>query len=596
LKLDLLKREALAPKLEALQSPKFLAPAVALAATVAVQGLILGSDFVDEDLRHFYGIQETGLIDSAFSPYGSHFIAAFVLAIAGMYELFGLNAFWHFAVLLLTHVLNVALLYGITRALSGNRWLAAVAAALWGASCAFHSTLQWFSAYSHILGVAAMLWALWEIARAVEARRPPTNWALLRVSVVLFAGSATELTGSLVAAVFPVVAFLMLPRESSPLKSALKLTPTAALSIAVVLIGSLAKADAPMLYFSYERTAVALIYLMLYGIGVIPAGPLVTLDVEENPKTILGNDSDGIALAISAVITVGLAAAVAWRFVRGDWAERRTLLALVGLAALLYAAVAIGRSGFTWGKTLVWLATRGRYHYDANPTLVIAVALALAKLRPSFVWPPKHVVKISLALLAGSWLVANHVVSRLTYLNGGGRHEWTRDWTNLTSASIELFAMRIPERGTLYVRNDRFKPASLMFAMGAPEVLFPGIGAHWIVYHGPEDFQGRTIRFVEENPELLRAIHERVRPEVATMFVSAEEVRRKGAKMFVLARDAPPEVATYIDQSADPVFAAHNRQLANRLLKSVRDEYSRAQRAQQEQPGPMLGTESAPLR
>ena len=593
MKLELLKREALAPKLAALRSEKFLAPAAAIAATILVQGLILGSDFVDEDLRHFYGILETGLVESAFSPYGSHFIASFVLVVAGLYELFGLNAPLHFAVLLLTHLLNVALLYGIIRALTGKRVVAAVAAGLWGSTCAFHSTLQWYSAYSHMLGVAAMLWGLWELARAAEARTPLTNRALVRISIILFAGSATELTGSLVAAIFPVIAFLILPRESSPLKSALKLVPAAVLSIAVVVIGSLAKADAPMLHFSLERATLAFVYLMLYGVGVIPAGPLVTLDAEVNPKTILGNDSDGIALAISAVITVALAAAVVWRFIRGDWAERRTLFALVGLGAMLYAAVAVGRSGFTWGKTLVWLATRGRYHYDANPALVIAVALALAKLRPSFFWPMKRGVRISLAVFAGFWLVANHVVSRLTYLNGGGRQEWTRDWTDLTSASIELLATRIPERSTLYVRNEKFRPASLMFALGAPEVQFPGIGAYWAVYHGPEDFQGRTIRFVEESPELLRAIRARVRPEIAEMFVSTEELASRGAKMFVLATDAPPEVGRFINESADPVFAPHDHQLATSLRQSLREEYIRAQAAE---PAPMLGTESAPAR
>src|SRR5207342_738694 len=89
------------------------------------------------------------------------------------------------------------------------------------------------------------------------------------------------------------------------------------------------------------------------------------------------------------------------------------------------------------------------------------------------------------------------LAARTTYLRGGGRQEWTRDWADLADASVRLLLHRTPEGGMLFVRNDLFRPAGLIFAMHAPKTCFPGIGAYWIVAHGLGSVDHRSVRFVE---------------------------------------------------------------------------------------------------
>lgn len=105
----------------------------------------------------------------------------------------------------------------------------------------------------------------------------------------------------------------------------------------------------------------------------------MTLDANERALGLLGGGLGETVLIASAPFFLPIAGIIAWRLFRGDWQERRVLLAFLALAGLLYAAIALGRSGLQ--ASLGRIATRGRYHYDANVCLVIAAALAIARLR-----------------------------------------------------------------------------------------------------------------------------------------------------------------------------------------------------------------------
>src|SRR5262249_61424434 len=68
-------------------------------------------------------------------------------------------------------------------------------------------------------------------------------------------------------------------------------------------------------------------------------------------------------------------------FARAETAPRIRIVAMVVLAAVGYLAVAFGRSAFTFGLPLSWVATQGRYHYASSIPVVVGVAMAAAPLR-----------------------------------------------------------------------------------------------------------------------------------------------------------------------------------------------------------------------
>lgn len=556
-------------RLRSLTDPAILAPAAAIAATLVVHGMVLSSDLQDEDLRHVYESEQLGTFDFLVRPYGNHFCAFFRLTVMVLHRLFGMHAVAYFALVLVTHVLHVALLYGTIRALTQSRFVAATFAGLWGTTPAFQGTLQWFSAYSHMLGTTAVLLPIWELARAREEHRRLTAWALLRVSIVLVLGSATELTGSLSAVIFPLLAFAFLSPKSAPLRTALLLVPSA-LASALIVVHFTGRGNAAIqAFFSWGPVLTMFGELMTYGVGLLTAGPLVTLGAND-VSWLFGASFDAVTV-LSAILFFPILGVVLLRLVRGDWDERRVLLATSGFAALMYAAVAAGRSGLAFGHPLTWMATRDRYHYDASVGLVIAMAAATAKTWPRLGFPSERRARGLIGALAAGWAIAGCLAARTTYLRGVGRQEWTRDWADLADASLRLLVRRTPEEGMLFVRNDLFRPAEFLYAMHAPKTSFPGIGAYWIVAHGLKAVDHRMVRFVEMDMKLLRKIRNRSRPEVAAMFVSPGQVERAHGEIRTLKADAPPEVVRYLLDSPDPMFAPNDHDQANRLRHLLQD-------------------------
>jgi len=335
---------------------------------------VLGADFIDDDFLYFYELKKLGTLPSILHPFGQHFMASFKLIVAVLQGAFGMHPRGYFALVLLTHLVNVLLVYGVVRALGRSTTMATAAAFLWGSAPAFQSTLAWFSAYSHMLSTTTTLLALWVLGRTVEKRRPPTAGTLVWLNLILLVGSSTMLTGSIAAILFPIVALLLLPRESAPVRSALALLPATLTTIAILAYCS--SRGGPT-WISPINVLAVFPQLVAYGLGMVFAGPLVTVHNIEGAMGIFARGSFATAVTISAVPALALLGVVARRIRRGDERERRALLAMLMLAGGLYAGIAIGRSALIPEHQTAWMATRDRYHYDANPALVIAVAVAL---------------------------------------------------------------------------------------------------------------------------------------------------------------------------------------------------------------------------
>lgn len=533
--------------------------AAVIGASMAVQGMAVLSNFDAEDLRHLY--QSRALATSAhlLLPCDGYFCATFRVVTALMHGIFGVHPVAFYALVLLTHLANAALLFAVIRALGPSKLVAFGAAALWGAAPAFQGTLQDFSAYSHVLAASATLWSLWEIARAVEARRPPSAWAVLRTNLVLAAGAATGLDGAVTAIVFPIVTYFLLRPESAPRPTAALLLPASALSLVAVSVNA-----ARLNGLSSISAAVTFFRLVVYGAGALVAGPFVTLD-PRGALALFDRGSPTIAVYLSLPFFCALGFVIVRRLVQSEPVERRVILGMLGLSAAAYLGALGARSSLPFDASSVWAASR--YQYGATFGLVVALALAVNAIRSEWSWPQRRFVRIGLALSLAGWVAVCFVAARRTYGRDGGDRQWTRDSADLVMDSLRLSISRCPSGDVLYVENDPFRPASPPDAPGTSRADFPGIAAYWIASAGTDDILARTIRFVERDGRLLREVRRRSLPDVSRMFVPPEAVERAHAPMHSIAADAPAEIAQYLEDSENSAVRDHRR--AVRLRSSL---------------------------
>lgn len=543
---------------------EFVSPGLvaAVAASLAAHGWALGSGFFDDDFVYFFELEKLGTLSSMFHPFGQHFMASFKLIVASFKVVFGMDhPVIYFAIMLATHILNVVMLYCVTVKLGRSSTVAAAAALLWGSAPAFQPTLAWFSAYSHMLSTTAALAALNELASASAAGRPPTIASLLRLNLIVVAGGATMLTGSVTALVFPLVTFLFLPRESSPMRSALALMP-AALATLGFLVGFPERNVAT--WVAPYNALVTFPKLVAYGVGLVVASPLVTVHGFFQQMGIFSVGSPYSAVMVSAAVAAPFLGVALWRILQGEPRERHAILGLLALSGALYGAIAVGRSAITFGNSLSWVATQDRYHYDANPALVIAIAVALAG-----AWPlrqPAMRWRVVVAFVGVAWVVAN---SYLAYdLSPGVRQAWTRGVMDVTDAAIRAIATHSPDRGTVFIRNEPFAPYALIHSLGIGYADSPGIAGYWIAFHGSRRLGNREVRFVEADRDRLHAIRRGARPEIAAMFVDPAAVEALGGQVRTLKRHAPREISNYLRKTKDPfILGRSDYEEAQRILR-----------------------------
>src|SRR5262249_57351468 len=144
--------------------------AVALAAWVYYP--ITRIYFFADDFILLASIASDRVMPFLLRPFGGHNCLGRNLVFLATYHLFGLRADLYYWSVLLTHLLNVALLFGLLRALTASVLLACFGAALWGMSPLQAGTLGWYSVYGQVLAVAALPPLLLPLGRLAAPRAP----------------------------------------------------------------------------------------------------------------------------------------------------------------------------------------------------------------------------------------------------------------------------------------------------------------------------------------------------------------------------------------------------------------------------------------
>lgn len=466
---------------------------LALALPAAAYHSITQNFFAGDDFLHLYHIVNDSWLKFLLDMHGAHLLitrnAVFLLC----YELFGMDAAPYFWLVLVTHLVNVWLLFRIIDALTDSGRLACFGAALWGILPAHEGTLGWYSVYGEALAAMFTLWVFLGIIRTANGR-PSRRWTPFLWVLALLAAATSFGVGIGAACVMPIIAWLLLP----PSRERLRITVIFALlavglrllywgvqSLRVYLYGGVFASM--MLVAGLGHRALLLqmgIALLAYGVLAVVLGVFDPLLADPG--------------MIGAVIVGVYAVAIAVLLVIGSAVQRRRLLACLILTAAVYAVISAGRGMFIGEGRDAWtLASTQRYHYLGTAGLAAATCLMLGEIAARWRLPDR----VKTALLMG-WVTVS-LVGSLGFGRPIEHFDFARWDTAWVIRQVMTATHRICRGNDVYIENRVFRSMGGGYA-DRPDI-FPGWAAVFAFSFPDNMVAGRRIHFVESDPDALEA-------------------------------------------------------------------------------------------
>ena len=497
--------------------------AFVLLASAWVQSPLLNSGFYADDFLWLYRIENLPWLELVLKTHGGHLLHTRNAAFWACHQLFGLEPSGYLWVALLTHVLNVALLFVVIERLTRRPVVAALIAALWGMAPIHQDPLRWISVYGHVLAATFVLAALADMAGLIARNRSPTSWALVRWALLLLLAATSFGTGLGVALGFVAIAWLVLPRASGRGRAAF---------LFAVLTVTLTVA-----YFALERSLVDLASyplfksialcsnLAAYGLSSLVLGPLLTWTREGDLVGPLGGVELGQALFWAYAVGLTVLLGLAWSCRRANSTRLRQILGFALLAGCAYGAIAVGRAPLMvlWELDMPWTVTTARYHYLPQLGLAMALGLALseASIRlPSRHWSARPRWLVPVLFAAGLAMVVPSYAA-------GARRVGTRigpGWRQAVDhvvTEVRRRAHAVPPGQPVYIPNRKFQDQVVI-----SKDPFPGWVAVFVLAHASDSVEGRRVFFVESDQQLVGFLRKNPNARVARLVVTPEEVDR----------------------------------------------------------------------
>lgn len=492
--------------------------AIPLVLTLWVYYPITRIFFFADDFVHLVEIQNEGLLVFLLRPFGGNAFLLRNLVFFATYRLFGLDPIAFQWTVLLVHLVNVGLLFGVLRTLTGSAWLACLGATLWGASPLALGSLGWYAAFGHVLVGTTLLLVLRGVTRVATTGGPIPPRSAAWWYALLLLGSTCYGPGIGVALVFPVVLGLLLPTawNQPKIRWAFIALPVVTLALyfglrwLYTLVGTLALSER-----LHERVALA-----SFRAAPILIGHFVLYSAA---ATILAFFMPRAYPSPAAWATFGLLlAGIGLALWRGSWAVRRATLAMLALWLGVYGMIAAGRANLMALLTIPPTvgAAVPRYHYAGLIPIVALLCLALQQLGRL---PVLRRVPGGLALAAGLVLLI------YGYQMNEGRfpidmRRYSRNmylgWVGDVTASLAS----APPGEVVYIENEAAK-FPLLGPM-LPPLLIPGRATVVLLDDPSVRLDGREVRFIERDPGILAWYREPERADtpLSRMLVAPSEV------------------------------------------------------------------------
>ena len=484
----------------------YLLPPLALSAWTYAP--ITANYFHGDDFQHLYEIADGRVPEFLVTPHGGHMLVARNALFVLSYALFGVDPRGYFWTALLTHLVNVGLLYAVIVAFTDSRRLACAGAALWGTSLLNAEALGWYSVYGQVALTTILLALLWRVARAARGaplrRGEAVGWYLL-----VIVGATCFGTGIGVALAAAVAMALILPGASHRFTRRLFASLLVVVPLLYALVQILFRATAGHAHDSATAAGAALragvaipymtLHLVAFGIGKLLIG--AWLPDASYPGLLIG------ALAVAFALAAGAAVA------KGDAPSRRAILTCLLFAAGAYGITALGRAPVVGGQLwlLAPLATQSRYHYAALVPMVVAGCLVLRVLTPPL---PRAIGDAALVV----WLAAL-ALGLYRQPPAIDHYDAERQQVALLRQAVARRVAQAAPGEPAYIPNRRMNPVNYF----TPMEVFPGWAGLYVVFFPGNAVDGTAVRFVDAQPERVAAARARTGTRTAELLVTREE-------------------------------------------------------------------------
>ncbi len=485
----------------------WIAIPVALAAAASYP--IIYNYFFGDDLVSLYDVANKPLLELLIVPYGGHLCIVRNAVLRLLFRFFGPDPAPYYWVALLTHLLNVALLCLLVRALTGSERLACFGAVLWGTAPVAESTIGWCSVHGQVLSTTAQLLVLIGIVRAGR-RAAVSRWALATWALLVFVASTSFGIGLAFAVVLPIVAWLLMPAGATRRRAIQLCTATAA---GMVAIYAAARHIAAVHYESPANPfAIGPVDTLRHWAGVADLTfGMLAYGTEQLVLGAFAHLAPGLLWPV--VVALPVLGLIALGFRTGTASARRAMAAFALLAAATYAVIAAGRLTF-YPEFKRLLVSTGRYHY-AGPfamTVVLCLALAESELgRSAGAW-----VRNMALMLGVTVTTAALILVRPPYLH----FLWELRYTNLTLNGMQGLIRAASPGSDVYIENEPFHGVG-PFALGNPR-MYPGLAALFVVYYPSNVVDGHRVFFVEPDAGVRDVARRGMRSQ--TLLVAPDDV------------------------------------------------------------------------
>jgi hypothetical protein len=204
--------------------------------------------------------------------------------------------------------------------------------------------------------------------------------------------------------------------------------------------------------------------------------------------------------------------------VRADQRTRRAAAAMAVLATGIYLMIAVGRGHMfaLFKVSPAAVAQVGRFHYAGSAPVVILICLIVQQVGRL---PGLRLVPGTLAFACGLGIVAYGLLTVGLSIN---ENPASRAYVMMTEDVIATSVRAAPPDSTVYIKND--KPPPAVFGPAMPLARFPGRAAIFLLLHRSDQFEGRTVRFIERDPYVLAEYAARPGSRLARLLIRPGEV------------------------------------------------------------------------
>jgi hypothetical protein len=499
---------------------------IPLLSSAIVQSVAVTYYFMRDDFLHLYQVANLPLKDSLMTPHGGHLCVVLNFVFYGFLRLFGVNSLPHSTLMLVTHLVNVALLYHVLLSFTNKRSLSSVLSTLWGICPIHQGSLAYFSVYGHVIAVTFLLVFLLDLGRLRMGRLPFRPSLILRWPILLIGASLSFGVGVGAAMVSGACTWCLLYGVKERLKA------TALLLCLVVLVPAIYYGLHPLYYATPDgsldrfndpafhqphlsiRTAAVLCGLVGYGFSSLLFGAVLVPWPGAGPPLLY-------------LASVG-ACLVAWAALRG--ASTAVRFQLAGVAMLLLAVcgvIALGRTVLVWREPLSFYQIVAVPRYCYAPSMICAIFSALVAARVG--WPREErsrsrgILVACLSVAALGMLVASQRAAKAVMPQHRQDRDVRREYETILHSAVEM-AAAIPSGAALYVRNVPTEAISIASIDGV-DGRFPGAAAVFVIGTRGNEVRGRRVYFVEADTGVVKALRRRSDTRISALLVTEEEAR-----------------------------------------------------------------------